>query len=249
MKLGVMLRVRARAASLRVVLDELLAYRTLGIDPKIHVLADRPTTDVQAVLDDYRDHFWGLHYLDFPILSRKDGERFREAKYRQYHLLEPASPDWVLLQDDDRIFERAGALRELPTALADPDVDLLYAKSLFLWDDHDHVNLSRDHCSPVLFRYRPDQSFPLDRDIQAPLPLHDEAIVRGRIRTLDTPLLDVGTLRLPERERVYRAFLEAGKADAYVASIITPPRIALLSSVIRRPYINPFEEAEVAANG
>lgn len=243
MKLGVLLRAHARAEPLRVVLRELLRYRDdLGFDVKIHCWVDRPTHLVQRVLDSFRGEFYGLRYAPFPLLDDRQGERFMEQLELQLREIDRARPDWVLLQDDDRVFEPLGADKELPEALARDDVDLLYAQSWFLWDNTRTVNVARHHNSPVLFRWAPDLHFPPDRMLQAPLPLHDEAIVQGRTALLRTPLLDAGTLTKAERRRVYSAFLAAGKADRYVESIEAPPSLLSVDELIRRPWKDPFAD-------
>lgn len=219
--LAVMLRCHRRARSLRLVLRELLRYREFA-EVKLHILADRLSTAAGNVLDEFKGEFWGFSYLPFPILSREGGQKFREAKAYQYKLIEPSAPDWVLLADDDRWFEPLGAAEELPASLDQDDFDILFATSWFVWDRSDQFNASRIHYSPVLFRFEPGMVYPLDRDIQVPMPLHDEAIVQGRTANLHTPLLDYGTFSEKDRAETYKEFVEAGKNDSYVASLLGP---------------------------
>lgn len=236
MILGVMLRCHERADTLRVVLDELFRYeKDLGIEVKVHVLADRLSFLAEEVLKDYQGRLYGLKFLPFPILSAA-GERFPEACQFQYKALTLCHPDWILFQDDDRWFESNGADKELPDALNDENIDMWYADSWFVWDTSDQFNANRHHSSPVLFRFKPGNAFVLDRVLQAPLPLHDDAIIRGRTGTLKVPLLDYGTYSEDERVRVYQAFREAGKADPYIESIKDPPKLASISETLMRPW-------------
>jgi hypothetical protein len=120
------------------------------------------------------------------------------------------------------------ATQEIPYALAHKDTDVWNAHSVFVWDKSDQINVNRKHCSPILFRFRDRDQFPLDRDIQAPLPLFDEAHIKRRIGLLTTPLLDYGTFEAAERERVFNAFVKAYKRDLYVYSIIAEPELKSL---------------------
>lgn len=228
-----MLRCHRRSRPLRLVLQELMRYNSFAT-VKVHVLCDRTTTDVQTVLDEFKGQFWGLKHLDFPILG--DRERFREAKELQFRILEAAAPDWVLLQDDDRWFEPLGISEELPRFLTQDDVDIVYARSWFVWDRPGTFNTARHHYSPVLFRYAPGLHYPLDRDIQVPLPLHDEAIIQGRAGEFETPLLDFGTFDERERKLTFEAFRAAGKDDHYVNSIVGPPDLKLIDEELGRPW-------------
>jgi hypothetical protein len=236
-----MLRCHHRARSLRLAIRELLRYRSFA-DVKLHILADRLSFKAQEVLDEFKGEFWGVKHLDYPILSPKAGEQFREAKRLQFQIIQAAAPDWVLLADDDRWFEPLGAHEELPRVLADGDKDIWYATSWFVWDQTDRFNAARHHHSPVLFRFEPGLEYPLDRDIQVPLPLHDEAIVQGRAGELQTPLLDFGTFEREERARVYKAFVEAGKIDAYVEGINGPPDIRSIDEELKRPWKDLWKE-------
>ena len=233
-----MLRCHRRKKLLAIVLSELRRYQEEGLASiQIHAMADRPAPGVTELLAENRDLIRTVWHPDFPILSPR-GERFREAKREQLAQIQAwhIPIDWVLLQDDDRWLEPIGATRELPAALSDPDADLWNAKSLFLWDDSNIVNLHRHHLGPLLFRFRACDHFPLDRDIQAPLPLHDEAHIKRRVRSLSTPLLDAGTQTQDERERVFQAFFDAKKRDDYTYSIVEDPELVPLDLIIGRPW-------------
>jgi hypothetical protein len=236
-----MLRAHCRTRSLKIVLQQLEAYQDFA-DVKIHALLDRPTPEVRELVHSCS--------LVFAIMSSPDplvspgGLTFREAKAAQLDAIgADLTPDWILLQDDDRWFEPLGAAEELPLALADDDVDMWYARSWFVWDRSDQINLNRFHNSPVLFRWDEEQEFPLNRDIQAPLPLHDEAIIQVRTGTFKTPLLDYGTFDEAERKRVFDEFLAAGKDDPYVRSIMKPPHLVSIDSRLERPWRDLWKES------
>jgi hypothetical protein len=241
---GVMLRCHRRARALYHVLSELRRYRGLGIEIRIHALLDRPTPEVKALLEIFSGLIRTRWYPDFVVLSKVGGERFREAKMEQFEQIKawPERPDWVLLQDDDRWFEPLGATEELPKALADPNVDMWYARSLFVWDKRDQINVRRKHNSPVLFRCRNRDQYPLDRDVQAPVPLHDEAICKARTGLLETPLLDYGTFSQEERDKTFNAFWEARKRDKYVYSIQEEPELISVDEILKRPWNDLWEE-------
>jgi hypothetical protein len=234
-----MLRCHRRHEQLIPVLEELSRYHRLGLARVvIHVLADRPTSRVMGVLENHKDLIRTYWEPNFKILSKK-GERFREAKREQFQQIKewPVHPDWVLLQDDDRWFEPISITGELPTALNSGDTDVWLARSLFVWDRSDQVNVHREHLSPILFRFRARDDFPLDRDIQAPIPLHDEAYIRRRASVLETPLLDYGTFSESERKKVFEDFFQAFKRDPYVYSIQEPPELVPLDTIFKgRPW-------------
>lgn len=227
-----MLRCHRRHEQLTRVLEELSRFHQSLARIRIHVLADRPTEAVHQVLEKHRDLIHTTWFPDFPILSIR-GERFREAKREQFRQIKEWSmtPDWVLFQDDDRWFEPLRITTELPEVLNSDIADMWYACSFFVWDRSDQVNVNRIHRSPVLFRFRSCDEFPLTRDIQAPVPLHDEAIIKNRAGTLATPLLDYGTFSEEERSRVFDAFWKARKRDSYVYSIKEDPKLASMDEI------------------
>lgn len=223
-----MLRVHRRHRTLQHVLFELRRYRDeLGINVRAHALLDRPTPQVRRILSAFRDVVVATDDAPTPLVDHKLS--FAEAARFQHRRLSQLNPDWVLFQDDDRWLEPLRADEDLAPALEDDNVDLWYAQSLFVWDEPDTVNLARWHQAPVLFRYRPWDNFPTDRELQAPLPLHDEAIARGRTGLLDAPLLDYGSYSAEERDHLYAAFTRAGKSDKYIDSLLEPPRPASLT--------------------
>jgi len=164
-----------------VVLDELLRYQDFGIDPVIVVMADRPAPEVSALIESLPRRMVVRVCPPNPIVT-SSGLAFRQAKIAHYRVLKGLGRpiDWVLLQDDDRWFEPLGITEELPKALEQP-VDLLYARSAFLWDDSEHVNVARYHVSPTLFRFDPDSDFPDDQDSTTERSSHD---VRQSLRLL-----------------------------------------------------------------
>jgi len=214
-----------------VVLDELLRYQDFGIDPVIVVMADRPAPEVSALIESLPRRMVVRVCPPNPIVT-SSGLAFRQAKIAHYRVLKGLGRpiDWVLLQDDDRWFEPLGITEELPKALEQP-VDLLYARSAFLWDDSEHVNVARYHVSPTLFRFDPDSDFPDDQDVQAPQPLHDRAIIARRTAVLETPLIDAGSLEATERDRLFNTFIAAGKNDDYVRSLKDPPTLVPFSQI------------------
>lgn len=228
MHLVALVRTHNRHNLLPVVLDELLRYGTLGIDVSISLALDRPTPAVLRVAADYAAHCSTCE-MPFALLS-PEGEKFSEGLNLQLEDIERwpgPPPDWLYLADDDRWFEPNSITSELPLALADPDVDLWYCRSVFFWDSPSQYNLNRYHHTPLLSRYNPGDRFPTNRMISAPEKMHDQAIVRGRIANLKTPLLDYGSFNIQWREELYRSFEAAGKVDDYTGSLLRDPGDAL----------------------
>lgn len=233
MNLGVLLRVHCRALTLDLALSEIFRYEKVvpSLKVHVHILADRPTDEVVAVLRRYQDRLAFWKSCPFPIVS-PDGERWGEASNLQmldFNTAWAPKPDWILFQDDDRWLEPLHAPAELETALWNPDVDMWYAHSLFMWDHPDRYHSGRHHHSPILFRFQPGDYFPRNRVIQATEGVHDQAIMASRIATLRTPLLDYGSFHSTERIRLYNAFVEAGKVDPYIDSLLAPSEAGLRS--------------------
>jgi hypothetical protein len=225
-RLGAIVRTNDRAILLGIVLKELLRYRTFpGVDSMaIHVLADRPTPEVSKVLDEYYSDLFAIRTCTFPLVSREGGQRISEGENLQLEDLDNLSLDWIFHADDDHWFEPLHAQEELPTALTRQDVDIFYAHQLFFWDAPDRVcpPLSRPHYSPQIFRHIPGDRFPLNRIIQAPAQIHDQAILSGRVGHLTTPLLDYSCFSQEDRFRLYNLFVGAGKTDEFISSLVAP---------------------------
>jgi hypothetical protein len=222
--IGAFIRCHRRALTLRIALTELFRYAdTPGLIVKVHVLADRPNFLVERVLADFRHRLFGLLYSPFPLVS-SSGERFMEAANLQLKAFERSPPDFYFYGDDDRWLQPPGSYSELPIALANPDVDLWYANSVFFHDNTDTFRTNTAHHSPLLWRHLDNDHFPptSSRIIQATTRRHDDAIAQSRTATLRTPLLDYGTFSADERLRVYRAYKGAGKVDSVTESCTDP---------------------------
>lgn len=229
MLVAALVRAHRRADLLEQVLDELVRYGTFpGIEMLIHMTLDRPTQDVLKVAAQSSERLFKLRELTFPLCSAF-GERFAEGLNIQLADLEELErkPDWLYLADDDRWFPPDTIERELPEALANPHIDLWYARSIFFWDSPSKYNPARYHHAPVFSRFIPGDRFPQNRMIQAPAGIHDSAIIQGRVGTLCSPLLDWGSFTQEDREALYRQYEEAGKIDDYTTSLLRPPRDGL----------------------
>jgi hypothetical protein len=226
MKLGVLLRAHKRHKTLDIALSELFRYNDLGLEVMVQLIADRPNFMVEGVISKWRDKLFGLRYTQTPILS-SGGERWMENANENLALLEAGNPDWVLFADDDRWFARPQIDDELPAALGDKDIDVYYAKSLFLWDKPDQINTKRHHDAITIWRHMRGARFPTDRVIQAPFVIHDHAIMHDRVGHLNTPLLDYGSYAAEERQELYNAYVKAGRdpRDPWISSLIEPPKL------------------------
>src|SRR5262245_1370990 len=231
MRLLALVRTHNRAHLLPIVLDELLRYNRLGdTDCCISLAVDRPTSDVCKIIAKYSSRIFSVIEMPFPLVS-SFGERFSEGLNLQLDDAErwDLNPDRLYLADDDRWFEPNRITEELPRALATPDVDLWYCRSLFMWDEPHLYNPSRYHHTPLISRYRPGDRFPLNRMISAPVSVHDDALIQRRTDCLGTPLLDYGSFTQPERDELYKTFAAAGKIDDYTAALLRPPSNGLLN--------------------
>jgi hypothetical protein len=229
-RLGVILRAHQRANTLSIALSELLRLGKLpGLAVKIAIVADRPSASVQKVLD---SSGCAVVSCPFPLVSAEHGEMFMEANNLGLNALlsltgEPY--DWLCMHDDDYWLEPEHATVEVPTALANEDVDMWYVRTVFMQDRPDRYNPNRHHHSPLFFRYLEGDRYPASRErmIHATALRHDDAICTGRIQTLKTPLLDYGSYSAAERQRLYDVYTRAGKTCSYIESLRTPTQLAL----------------------
>lgn len=228
MILGVLLTAHYRPLTLDIVLSELLRYQGPDLTVKICLLLDRPTASVSAVVEKYRERIFKILDCPFPIVSPA-GERWMEARNLQLEPFQHTKVDWLYLQDDDRWLEPLHAKQEILTSLSNPDIDVWYANSLFMWDRPDKYNPARHHFSPVFWRFKAADVFPPNRVIQATEQVHDASIITGRASTLRIPLLDYGSLNTLDRIRLYHAFEEAGRVDPYIDVLIAPSTAGLRS--------------------
>lgn len=226
MRLGAIVRTKDRALLLKILLGELLRYRTFpGVESMhIHVLTDRPTPEVSSVLSGFASHLFRIRDCPFPLVSPDGGQRICEGENLQLEDLDSTPLDWIFHADDDHWFEPIHIEQELPPALSRQDVDIFYAHQLFFWDSFDRVcpPLSRPHYSPQIFRHIPGDRFPLNRIIQAPEQVHDQSILEGRVGHLTTPLLDYSCFSSSDRDRLYEDFVGAGKCDQFIATLRAP---------------------------
>lgn len=229
MKLGVLLRAHQRAKTLDIALSEFFRYREFGIDVAVSIIADRPHFLVEKVLEKWRSSLFHLHYTKIPILGYGKQSWMENSNENLRHL-ERCNPDWIVFADDDRWFARPQIDEELPRALDDENVDLWYAKSLFLWDKPDQINARRHHDQVTIWRHTRGDRFPTDRVIQAPAGVHDGAVVAGRVGHLSTPLLDYGSYDAAERQRVYDSYVRAGrdKRDPWISTLVESPQLEKL---------------------
>ena len=245
---GVLLRCHARARTLDIKLTE---YERLNNDLasilfRVSIWADRPTAPVRDVLARHSRSLHCVQHSPFPLVGL-GRERFMEAANEQLRQLRAScrALDWLSLSDDDSWLEPMGARRELPAALANRDVDVWSANTLFFHDYFDTLNLSRHHCSPLFFRNSPDDWFPTNRITNATEGLNDDAIIHNRVRVLDTPLLDYGTFTHEDRARVHAAYLTAGKDDDFTRSAApsATPMLGKVANHLHHPWRDLFSES------
>lgn len=180
--------------------------REIGGEPKFTL--DRPTDAVyNAVTRTGAQFDWST----LPVLSHRENFMF----IRNQQLLRVETP-YASIWDDDHLLADPAEAR---AALAE-EPDLLYATKKYLWDSCDRHNAALPvHRSVFFFRVLAGDRFPLDRTINAPTRVHDEA---RRVADLRGPLLDCGYLTAAERARVLKAYKRAGKLDALTLGLTRP---------------------------
>ena len=227
MKIAALLRVHRRARTLDIVLSEIARYGKLpGIQTIVQVAADRPSKEVEMILARHKSLIHSRINVE-PIVSKDSGERFQEVLNEQLEVIQDWKPDWVLRQDDDEWLEPCHATEELPLAIHDPEIDLWYAFTVYMWDRPNQYNFRRKHFSPYMFRYIPGDRFPTNRLIHATELLHDRAVIEGRQGLLRSPLLDYGTFTEEERQENFERYLKAGRLDDFTRSLVEPPDLRI----------------------
>lgn len=224
-RFGIMLRVHRRHKYLRRIFDN---FRRLaqGRSLFLSIQADRPTPEVAATLGKLVKRLppsikVGLIESPFPLLERK--ERYMEALQLQYdHLRELADGDLQVaaLWDDDFWLTPAG-IRELRGHLNIMRVDRVEARSVFLWDDHEHHNTNfPPHWQALAFRVYPTDNFPRDYTVHCPVRVAAGSSVRLR-----NTLQNAGYMDEEDRQLTWLAYLRAGKIDAHTTKLVQPPKL------------------------
>lgn len=220
-RLACLVRAHRRVDTLRVVLDELLGLQ-LSRPPFatwIVTMADRPTPDVLGVLEACKKVGFSFFQTDIPVLDA-GRERFLEAQNEHLDYVERFyTPDWVYIVDDDFALDLDGAAL-LPEQLARTDVDAFYMKCLFVQNFHDFHNVKREHNSIRLYRHRPGARFSGKRMLSIPDELHDEYVIQGRTAQYPGVLFEYGGFTPEDRAATRAAYIEAGKDDAFVRSLL-----------------------------
>lgn len=167
----------------------------------------------------------GVRVFESPVPCLAGAENFmqvRQAQLENFQRLEDG-PNYVAIWDDDHILEAPGEARRFMQR----EWDLIYCRKRFVWDKLTHYNAAfPEHKSVFLFKNREQDAFAPDRMLHAPCPLHDE----GTKVTMNSHLLDIGYLWPHERERVFRAYAQAGKIDPATLAIMQPPELKRLKN-------------------
>jgi hypothetical protein len=124
--------------------------------------------------------------------------------------------------------------------------DLIYARKRFLWNSIDKFNAKMpEHRSVFFFKCLDEDDFPsveTGRIIHAPVRVHDSP--DSRSVTLESNLLDIGYLWPEERERVFRAYAEAGKIDSATTPLVQEPDLRVIRRTQKEKgfWINKLEK-------
>lgn len=203
-------------------LFELIAKQATTIWPGavVQITLDRPTGTVIAAAERAAAKYPGVEVLAAPFPAVADREYFMELRNWQLDQIRRHNPEFVALWDDDHILERP---REVAQYLRG-GFDLVYIRKLFFWDTLDQFNTAiPEHNSVLFFRVLPDDRYPLDRVIHAPLQVHDSPL--SRKVQVTSRLLDVGYLHQSDRERVFKVYARAGKLDAATLPLMNSPTL------------------------
>jgi hypothetical protein len=223
-----LVRCHKRDKTLKIVLSELRRYGQVwpGVEVRIVVMADRPSAEVRSLLDASAGPDLLVVKAPRPLVG-PSGENFLHPLNVHLDAAERfvKKIDWCYLADDDRWLDPACADEEIQDLLHDRELGLLFARSIFFWDNPNTFNAERHHVSPIMWRHSKGERWSGQRMIQAPDSLHDSHIISGAIHHLKSPLLDYGSYTLFDRQDLYKVFTEAGKNDPYIDSLLSRPLI------------------------
>jgi len=190
----------------------------------VHFAMDRPTPavelEVERLVMSTQSVKCRAYYLPFPVVSSQ-GERYMEARNFQLEALHQDEPRYVAFWDDDFFLEHPA---EAVMLVRGNFYDMVYAHKLYLWDSPTQFTTHLpEHNSVFLFRRRLGDKFPLDRMIQAPLPLHDDP--EALVMQMNSRLIDIGYMHEAERQYIFKQYAKAGKIDQLTKGLLDPPRL------------------------
>lgn len=233
-------------------LEQTLSMPSQGIKVLSVLMPDRPTPEVQQLVDKYAGHS-GVEVVNQTTV---DGHRWAKTGMRgmnktlDYLDAEGFRAPFIWFHDDDEVLASSWNVT-LPQLLG-TDYLAFNATSLYIWGKdaagRDLVNLNQFHYSPIISRYRPGDRFPEDgRSLQTTEAVH-RLITRNsfRAKTLPFYLLDYGATTQEEREAMVKRMNAAGKDDLYTRSFLAPPVLVPVTDILTSG-IHPIEFAEMQA--
>jgi hypothetical protein len=203
----------------------------------VDITLDRPNIEVvKAAHLAQRFPQVRVHAAPFPVVA--DREYFMEMRNWQLTQLRPLQPKYVALWDDDHLLEDPDEAARVMRVGA----DLIYVDKVYFWDHPEQYNSALPrHRSPLIFRYRDGDKYPLDRTINAPAGVHDDPHAKNKV--LYSRLLDFGYMHEDERLRVFEIYKRAGKIDQLTMGLVSPPA---LKKFFRRGHDSAYEQFKKA---
>lgn len=193
-------------------------------EARVQFTADRPSAAVVAAMEAARAAYPNsvdIFQAPFPAVGAK--ENFDALRAWQYEQALEHSPKYGAIFDDDHILDEPERARE---DLERTGADIASVTKIQFWDSLRTINaLLPLHHSPLFFRLRAGDQFPVgvNRMIHAPVNIHDDP--KAVRIDLSTPLLDIGYLWKSERDRVFAMYARVGKIDPHTRPLVEPPRL------------------------
>jgi len=249
-KVAVLLRCHNRTWQLEGTLNQcLLDMPKQGVNTQIVLMPDKPTPEVQHIVDTVKGQDRVHVVLPPPCSEHRWAKTGMEGLNVGMDYIDKCLPHTEIIhfRDDDEMLG-IGWSSQLLKCLEDRDTLAWLAVSLYVWQDLEGeepiVNLNQMHYSPIFFRYIKGDRFPTDgRSVQVTTQIQ-KRILRNkyRKRTLPFYLYDYGVTNytaLQVKEMVGR-MNAAGKDDRYTKAFTDIPTLMELSYILRE-NIPPIE--------
>lgn len=203
--------------------------QTMWPESVLQFTLNRPSAAVLEAVQQAKVFHPGAEVFEAPFDPVDDkGEHWMELRNWQLERMEARGPEFVMMWDDDHLFERP---LEADTYMK-AGYDLIYTKKLYFWQQANLVNVALfPHNSVTFFRLLKGDRFPLDRIIHAPAGIHDNPLAKSA--QMASRLLDIGYLFPEDRERVFKMYARAGKLDAAVKPLMEEPVLELYRPISR----------------
>jgi len=243
-KLLCMCRCHRRAKRLEMVLNFWASYVPMaGVDTRLVISPDRATKAVWDVIAKFRDHprVLGVCPAPVPVLSLDGQPNWMPGHNAvlEYADQFPFEPDWMVVADDDRIFEGSSWTRILEQMLREPlsKVAAYYFASIMLWDTtgpEDKYSIDAYHWAPLLGRYekglrhREDMVLAVVKETHKLLGCGDFSRLGP---TAPFYMLDFSGRTPKERRELFKYQAQRGFQDNWTRRLIHTPTVLTLGEI------------------